>query len=208
MARTAHSSTPPLRRAACALALLAACTQARAEAQGFIGALMPIAGKTPGGYCPRGWQPADGRLLPVQSYAPLFSILGNTYGGNGTSNFALPDLRGRAAVGQGAGPGLTPLGLGEQGGSASVTLSPLHLPAHSHGLAATTQAATHAAPGSGRIPAQAQNAGVYAGSGPQVQMGITSATGQPSAPVPVPTVSPSVVIYWCIATEGDFPQRN
>lgn len=187
-----------------ALALLAACTQAQADSYAFVGTLMPMAGKVMGGPCPRGWLPAEGQILAISQYPVLFSILGTAYGGNGTTTFALPDLRGHAAVGAGEGPGLTALTRGERGGSTSATLQPYHLPAHGHGLPATAQAATHAAPGAGRLLAQAQNAGVYASGGPPVALSTSSPAGQGA---PVPTMSPYVALTWCIAISGDFPLR-
>ncbi|RYF23515.1 MAG: hypothetical protein EOO33_13730 [Comamonadaceae bacterium] len=190
---------------ACGLAVLAACAQARADSDPFVGALMPMAGQPGGSKCPSGWLPAEGQLLAIQQNSALYALLGLTYGGNGTTNFALPDMRGRAAVGMGQGRGLTHLDRGEQGGSPSTTLSSANLPAHSHGLAATTAAATHSTPGAGRTLAQAQNAGVYAsGSSPPVVLGSSGSVG---GNTPVPTMSPYLVVHWCIALTGYFPQR-
>ena len=209
MARTAPTPTPTAWRrvaaqAACGLAVLAACAPAQADSDAFWGALMPMAGKPGGGTCPKYWLPAEGQILPISQNTVLFSIFGNTYGGNGTTTFALPDLRGRTPVGMGQGPGLSPLDWGEQGGSASTTLSSANLPAHSHGVPATAAAATHAAPGEGRTLAQAQNAGVYASGGTQVTLGQSAPAGQSA---PIPTMSPYVAIIWCVATQGTFPQR-
>jgi microcystin-dependent protein len=102
-------------------------------------------------FAPRGWLFCNGQLLPIQQYAALFSLLGTTYGGNGTTNFALPDLRGRVPVGsQGAGPGLANIVQGQLSGSnnvtvagigsISVTLSAANLPAHTHGGSSLTGA--------------------------------------------------------------------
>ena len=115
LARTAALAT--------SLALLTTCAPAWADAEDpYIGALMPMAGKTPGGTCPKGWLPADGRLLHIQSYTALYSLLGVSYGGDGQNTFGLPDLRGRTAVGVGQGPGLSQLDQGEQGGNDRTTL--------------------------------------------------------------------------------------
>ena len=206
----AQVHTPPrpslARQAALAagLALLAACAPAQADADNpYLGALMPMAGKTPGATCPKGWLPAEGQLLPIQSNTALFSLLGVSYGGVGQNTFGLPDLRGRTAVGLGQGPGLSQLDWGEQGGSASATLIPQNLPLHSHGLA-TTAAATHAAPDPARTLAQGQNAGLYASSGTPFTLTPSGLAGQD---VPVPTMSPYLTIIWCIAIQGAFPQR-
>ena len=195
LARTAALAT--------SLALLTTCAPAWADAEDpYIGALMPMAGKTPGGTCPKGWLPADGRLLHIQSYTALYSLLGVSYGGDGQNTFGLPDLRGRTAVGVGQGPGLSQLDQGEQGGNDRTTLLLPNLPAHN--LAATTVTATHAAPDATRTLAQAQNAGLYASGGTQVVLGQSGVAGQSQ---PVPTMSPYLTIIWCIATEGAFPPR-
>ena len=188
---------------ATSLALLTTCAPAWADAEDpYIGALMPMAGKTPGGTCPRGWLPAEGQLLRLQSYTALYSLLGVSYGGDGQNTFGLPDLRGRTAVGVGQGPGLSRLDRGEQGGDDRTTLLLPNLPAHD--LAATTATATHAAPDATHTLAQAQNAGLYASGGTQVVLGQSGVAGQSQ---PVPTMSPYLTIIWCIATEGAFPLR-
>ena len=195
LARTAALAT--------SLALLTTCAPAWADADDpYIGALMPMAGKTPGGTCPRGWLPADGRLLHLQSYTALYSLLGVSYGGDGQTTFGLPDLRGRTAVGVGQGPGLSQLDQGEQGGNDRTTLLLPNLPAHN--LAATTATATHAAPDATRTLAQAQNAGLYASGGTPVTLAQSGVAGQGQ---PVPTMSPYLTIIWCIATQGAFPLR-
>lgn len=83
-------------------------------------------------FAPRNWALCQGQLVAIASNTALFSILGTTYGGNGTTTFALPDLRGRTPIGQGQGPGLTPYTLGEQAGTETVTLITTEMPAHSH----------------------------------------------------------------------------
>lgn len=195
LARTAALAT--------SLALLTTCAPAWADAgDPYIGALMPMAGKPSGGTCPRGWLPAEGQLLRIQSYTALYSLLGFSYGGDGQTTFGLPDLRGRTAVGVGQGPGLSQLDQGEQGGNDRTTLLLPNLPAHN--LAATTATATHAAPDATHTLAQAQNAGLYASGGTPVTLGQSGVAGQSQ---PVPTMSPYLTIIWCIATEGTFPLR-
>ena len=85
-----------------------------------------------GNFCPRGWSPASGQLMPISRYSALFSVLGTTYGGDGRTTFALPDLRGRVAIGPGNGPGLSSRRLGEKGGVESVTLNSTQIPSHNH----------------------------------------------------------------------------
>lgn len=88
----------------------------------------------PFNFAPKGWAWCDGQLLPLSQNTALFSLLGTTYGGNGKSNFALPDLQGRAPLFWGQGPGLSLRDLGETGGSETVSLLESEMPAHSHPL--------------------------------------------------------------------------
>lgn len=87
-----------------------------------------------GNFAPRGWAFCDGSLLPINQNSALYSIIGTTYGGNGTTTFALPDLRGRVPVGAGPGPGLQNRTVGEKAGAETVTLTSGNLPAHAHAL--------------------------------------------------------------------------
>jgi microcystin-dependent protein len=82
----------------------------------------------PGNFAPTGWAMTNGQLLPISQNTALFSLVGTFYGGNGTSNFALPDFRSRMPMDQGNGPGLSPRVIGEAGGAETITLSPLALP--------------------------------------------------------------------------------
>ncbi len=94
-------------------------------------------------FAPKGWAVCDGSLLSISQNSALFSLLGTTYGGNGTTTFALPDLRGRIAIGSGAAPGLSSYDLGQQGGQESYTLQTQELPSHNHSMsAANSQAST------------------------------------------------------------------
>lgn len=172
----------------------------------YVGEVMLFASVRGSGWCPRDYLPADGSLLPLQSYQLLFSLIGTTYGGNGSTNFALPDLRGRTPIGQGQGPGLSNMSMGQSGGSEQVTLSVANLPPHTHTMTASTAAATYAAPAANRVPAQAQNAGVYAAAGgPSVELPATGIAGQGT---PVPVRSPYLVMNWCIAVNGIYPSQQ
>jgi microcystin-dependent protein len=92
----------------------------------------------PFNFAPKGWAWCDGQLLPLSQNTALFSLLGTTYGGNGKSNFALPDLQGRTPMHPGQGPGLSLHDLGETGGEQAVTLLQSEMPAHNHGFRAQT----------------------------------------------------------------------
>ena len=83
-------------------------------------------------FAPISWVPCDGRLLPISEYSTLYALIGTTYGGDGQSTFAVPDMRSRVAVGQGQGPGLSNYILGQKAGSESVTLTATTTPAHTH----------------------------------------------------------------------------
>src|SRR5579871_4831269 len=102
-------------------------------------------------FAPYGWAMCDGQNLPINQNAALFAVLSNTYGGDGIANFALPNLQGRTAVGQGAGPGLTARKLGDSKGEAAVTLDVTQLPGHTHPLQAVDTAANSNIPASQMI---------------------------------------------------------
>lgn len=94
----------------------------------FIGQMMMFAGN----FAPRGWALCDGQLLPISQHQALFALIGTTYGGDGGTTFALPDLRGRVAMGEGNGPGLTSRSLGEKSGVEEVVLNVNQMPSHTH----------------------------------------------------------------------------
>ena len=100
----------------------------------------------PFNFAPRGWSWCDGQLLPLSQNTALFSLLGTTYGGNGKSNFALPDLQGRTPMFWGQGPGLSNYDIGEEGGEATVPLDVSQIPPHSHAFQAVTDQAKSESP--------------------------------------------------------------
>src|SRR5213083_1523824 len=109
----------------------------------FIGEIVMFGGN----FAPRGWAFCNGQLLAIAQNTALFSILGTTYGGDGQTTFALPDLRGRSPVHAGQGPGLSTYARGEQGGTEQVTLRAVELPPHNHILYASKADATASSPG-------------------------------------------------------------
>src|SRR5262249_11757094 len=134
---------------------------ARAGNEPFLGELM----LTGYNFCPQGWAAANGQLLPINQNQALFSLLGTYFGGNGQTTFALPDLRGRTAIGVGQGPGLTDRVVGEQGGAETVTLSTAEMPAHTHAAFGSTLAGNTANPAAA-LPARKTRTLLYRGGSP------------------------------------------
>jgi len=161
----------------------------------------------PFNFAPRGWAWCDGQLLPLSQNTALFSLLGTTYGGNGMSNFALPDLQGRAAMHPGQGPGLSLHDLGETSGSETVTLLESEIPAHSHSLRADVldQADTNV-PSPSASFAQSASGTLYQ-SATNTQLApdaLTPAGGDQ----PHNNMQPYLTFYFCIALQGVFPPRT
>lgn len=160
----------------------------------------------PFNFAPKGWAWCDGQLLPLSQNTALFSLLGTTYGGNGKSNFALPDLQGRAPMHPGQGPGLSLHDLGETGGSETVTLLESEIPAHSHALRA--QSAPADTPGPAQFtPARTIGAMPYRASGATVAMHPTALTPA-GGDQPHNNMQPYLTFYFCIALQGVFPPRT
>ncbi len=172
----------------------------------------------PVGFEPSGFAYCAGQILPIAQNAALFSLLGTTYGGNGTTTFALPDLRGRVPVGAGQGPGLTNHVLGQTGGTESVSLLTTNLPAHAHSftVSASNAQATVSTPAIGNnslaAPYDTLNADTIAGyngiapnTALNIGTGITAPTG---GNIPVPVMQPYLAINYIIALQGIFPSRN
>ncbi len=164
-----------------------------------------------GTFAPVGWAFCQGQLLPIAQNQALFSLLGTTYGGDGRTTFALPDLRGRVVIGFGQGPGLSNYPQGEQGGAEMVTLTIQQMPAHSHTVSATqTQSTTDP---KGAVPAQ--TSGPTPGQAPKVYGAVPDATtmnngmiGQTGGGVPVGVRQPFLVINYIIALQGIYPSRS
>lgn len=163
----------------------------------------------PFNFAPRGWAWCDGQLLPISQNTALFSLLGTTYGGNGKSNFALPDLQGRAPMHPGQGPGLSLHDLGETGGSETVSLLESEIPSHSHAARANSDFADLQTPSPARSLARSQNASAYQSTTNQA---LVSFAPQALAPAggdqPHNNLQPYLTFYFCIALQGVFPPRG
>jgi microcystin-dependent protein len=161
----------------------------------------------PFNFAPRGWAWCDGQLLPLSQNTALFSLLGTTYGGDGKSNFALPDLQGRAPMHPGQGPGLSLHSLGETGGSETVTLLESEIPAHSHTLRANTidQADTNV-PSANAAFAQSAGGTLYQTS--QNSQLAPEAAAPAGGDQPHNNLQPYLTLYFNIALQGVFPPRT
>lgn len=161
----------------------------------------------PFNFAPQGWAWCDGQLLPLSQNTALFSLLGTTYGGNGKSNFALPDLQGRAPMHPGQGPGLSLHDLGEQGGVETVTLLSTEIPVHSHTLSAATTTAESYLP-TGRLLGASQNATTWQTSTASLVPAAAEAVGLAGGGQPHNNMQPYLTFYFCIALQGVFPPRT
>ncbi|MDR3529656.1 MAG: tail fiber protein [Rhodopila sp.] len=171
------------------------------------------------GFAPRGWALCAGQIMPINQYQALFSLLGTTYGGNGTTTFALPDLRSRVAMGQGNGFNVTPRVIGQVGGEENHTLLAAETPAHVHSLMAAAKPAvssntnvagptvvlaqTIGKPASGAVFPLALYAADSNPGQPMAGTAIGSAGGQPHT-----NLMPYTTLNFCIALMGIYPTRN
>ena len=157
---------------------------------------------------PSGWQFCQGQLLPIAQNTALFSILGTVYGGNGQTTFALPDLRGRAPMQPGQGPGLSPRTLGEQGGSETVTLLSTQMPAHNHTLNVSSQDGDTETP-VGTVLASDSTAAVLNYRAAPIDGTMNPASiGIAGGNQPHNNMSPFTCINFIIALEGIYPSYD
>ena len=160
---------------------------------------------------PNGWFPCDGSLLSIAEYEVLFTLIGTTYGGDGQSTFAVPDLRGRLPIHQGQGPGLSSYVIGQVSGTETVTLIQTQMPAHTHALVATTSASTAITPGPTLLPGTVSGDTFY----------VNTITGNTAAPMsgqmlapngggsqPHDNTMPTLTVQYCIAWAGIFPSQS
>jgi microcystin-dependent protein len=156
-----------------------------------------------GNFAPLGWALCEGQLLPIAENDALFSLIGTTYGGDGETTFALPDLRGRIPIDQGSGAGLSPHTVGEMGGSEAVTLAASQLPVHNHAFSATSNAAVGTSNAFGSLLADTGATPIY---------GMTpDATMHPNTILPAggsqphSNMAPYLCVNFIIALQGIYP---
>jgi microcystin-dependent protein len=160
----------------------------------------------PFNFAPKGWAWCNGQLLPLSQNTALFSLLGTTYGGDGKSNFALPDLQGSAPMHPGQGPGLSLHDLGETGGSETVTLLESEIPAHSHAVSASQADGTDQTPVGEKL-ATGIGVGQYAAPGALLTLS-PSALTPAGGDQPHNNMMPYLTFYFNIALQGVFPPRT
>jgi microcystin-dependent protein len=166
-------------------------------------------------FAPQGWALCQGQLLSIAQNTALFSLLGVNFGGDGRTNFQLPDLRGRATVGFGQGSGLSAYTIGQTGGGETISISSANYPAHSHTLFAAASAATANAP-NGLFEAQGQTGGrggtvnlaAYSGSGTRTTLAPGALTTAVGGGQPHNNRQPYLALNFCIALQGIFPARS
>ncbi|UHG93779.1 phage tail protein [Spirosoma oryzicola] len=167
----------------------------------------------PGNFAPVGWLYCNGQSVNISDYQALFQLIGTTYGGDGQTKFALPNLQGRAVVGQGAGQGLSTYVLGQQAGQEAVTVTANQMPVHQHAVQVSTQAHVGA-------PAQVSPNGAYfgdqgeaayqstAGSATLATDAVIGQTSSSGGGQPHTNLQPYLVINYIIATDGIYPTQQ
>ncbi len=168
----------------------------------FIGEIQWFAGN----FAPRGWAFCDGQLLPISSYTALFSILGTTYGGDGRTTFALPDVRGRVIVHEGAGPGLSSRRLGEEGGTETETLNTNQMPSHTHTLRANSGPSSEVSP-TNNVLASPGRTRLYESGDANTNMNSSSVAASGGG-LSHNNMQPYTTLQCIIALEGIFPSRS
>jgi microcystin-dependent protein len=159
-------------------------------------------------FAPTGWAACSGQLLPISQNTALFSLLGTTYGGNGTTTFALPNFQGNAPMQFGQGPGLSDRFLGETGGETSVTLLQSEMPIHSHPVGADSGAGGNADPTNGMWAATGRGRPLpYSSNSPNSSMSF-QAFGMAGGGLPHNNMPPYLTLNFCIALQGIYPARS
>lgn len=171
--------------------------------EGYIGQIMMFAGN----FAPKNWAFCQGQLLQISQNTALFSILGTTYGGNGTTTFGLPNLSGRVPVGTGQGAGLSSVQLGQAWGTESVTLTTNQIPAHTHALVGVTEDGNSNSP-TNNFPANTKGTDTdYRASGTATQMA-AGAIGIAGGSQPHTNMQPSLGMNYVICMYGIYPSRS
>ncbi|WP_199200423.1 phage tail protein [Alkalicaulis satelles] len=192
-----------LAAAGSAAAMAGLASPAHSQADPYLGQITSYAFD----FCPQGWAPAAGQILSVSQYTALFSLYGATYGGDGVTTFALPNLSGRHAAGAGQGPGLDPVMRGQSFGQTSVSLTIDQMPAHNHSFHASSQAPDSPDPEGGSYATYPPQSVAYAEAGLS-DVALNPAVIPPAGTgAPIPLRQPYLAMSWCVAMQGLYPSR-
>jgi microcystin-dependent protein len=161
----------------------------------------------PFNFPPTGWAFCDGQILPISQNTALFALLGTTYGGDGKSTFALPDLQGSAAMQPGQGQGLSLRDLGEMSGVDSITLLVSEIPLHTHTAFANPFQGDTVVPSTDRALAESTGGSLYVTGSPTLSTMATQALPPAGGGLPHNNMQPYLTLNFCIALQGIFPQR-
>ena len=162
----------------------------------------------PFNFAPKGWAFCDGQLLPISQNTALFSLLGTFYGGDGKSNFALPNMQGSTPIQQGQGPGLSQYFIGEQGGSATVTLLTSEMPFHNHSMGAQTVPLSSLATPGGNTFTKPASGNLYNIAGAQAVQMAPQTLAPAGGDQPHNNMQPYLTLSFCIALQGVYPPRS
>ena len=157
-------------------------------------------------FAPKGWAWCNGQVLPIVQNTALFALVGTTYGGDGTSTFALPDLQGRAPMHPGQGPGLSPRDLGEAGGTETVALLESEMPSHSHPVSGSNGPANLQTPAADSVLGRAGTAAYLDTPGNLAPMS-GAAVAPAGSGAPHNNMQPHLTLNFTIALQGVFPPR-
>ncbi len=189
-----------------AMSLLGGAAHATCSAEPYMASICITAAT----YCPRGYLETNGQILSIAQNSALFSLVGTTYGGNGTTTFGIPNIQSRVPVHVGQGGGLSPIVLGQLGGVEAVTLTTQQMPQHTHtatlnGLAG----AGNVDMPTGAVPAQLARSNVYSNQAANTAMGASAISVGPAGnSQPVSVRDPYIGLRYCIAVQGLYPPRD
>jgi microcystin-dependent protein len=177
-------------------------------AQPYIGEVRMFGGN----FAPVNWAFCNGQAMSIAEYSTLYTLIGTTYGGNGTTTFNLPNLQGRLCVGMGQGPGLSNYVIGQSGGSETVTLTSSQMPLHNHALSATTTTASLGTPANNltgnATPLTPSGQRMYSGAPGQTTGNLnTNSCSLAGGNQPHPNLMPSLCVTFIIALFGIFPSQ-
>ena len=172
--------------------------------QPFVGQIIAVGFN----YAPAGWALCQGQLLPISENETLFNLIGTTFGGNGQTTFGLPDLRGRAALGVGQGPGLGQYVLGQPGGVELAALTSPQIGSHTHGLSAAATATTSTPSSSVVLGTPDAATPIYATSGTGATLAAGAVSTTPGGGLPHENRQPSLTINYIISLFGIYPSQS